>query len=118
MVRAAILDDCIIFYENEIGGPRLLCLRNAANENARDMAHSLQLFSHVEAIDEIVISWLTGIHSLEKQNQSLLALYSYELGPIFEDEFRLKSLDQVQNYRIEFYRLQVRFHIYSIHFQK
>lgn len=86
----------------------MLCLRNAANETARDMAQSLQLFSHVEAIDEIVISWLTGIHSLDKQNQSLLALYSYELGPIFEDEFRLKSLDQVQNYRIEFYQLQVR----------
>lgn len=86
------------------GGPLLLCQRNASNRNARDLAESMQLHSHVQMIDQTVKGWLTSDRTDAHTKRTLLALYSYNLTDIFE------SVDptHLEEYKSEFYRLQVK----------
>ena len=76
------------------------------------MAHSLQLVDHIKIIDETVFRWLTS-----QQNRIQLAVFSYDLGNIFERyKADQESLD-VPQYQVEFYQLQVSYlkkYIYSI----
>lgn len=63
----------------------------------------MQLLAHVELIDHVVTQWLTS----NQVDRSLLALYSYDLTKIFEKETLHHKTDELENYKSEFYRLQV-----------
>lgn len=69
------------------------------------MAQSLQMFDHVDEIDQIVANWLTSDEYAHYR--TLLALYSYDLGSIFENNGTVREHAETQAYKMEFYRLQV-----------
>ena len=87
-----------------LGGPTLLCQRNSRNQTAREMALSLNLPAHVDVIDDTVTDWLTSNKHGAEECRSLLALYSYDFGSLFDAQ---ADVSGVATYKEEFYRLQV-----------
>ena len=86
------------------GGPALLCQRNSRNQTAREVALSLNLPAHIDVIDDMVTDWLTSNKHGADECRSLLALYSYDFGSLFDSK---ANVDGVATYKEEFYRLQV-----------
>ena len=69
------------------------------------MADSMKMVDHVDLIDQTATHWLTSNQTDTNMHRLRLALYSYDLTNIFENA----SIDQVklQNYKSEYYQLQV-----------
>ena len=68
------------------------------------MALSLNLPAHIDVIDDTVTDWLTSNQPGSNEYRSLLALYSYEFGSLFDAN---ADVNGVATYKKEFYRLQV-----------